>query len=241
MPRIRTIKPEFWTSEQIVECSTNARLLFIGLWTFADDSGIHPASTKRLKMEIFPGDPFTDEEVDALVGELIANDLVRRYSVDGKDFWIVTGWADHQRIDRPNPKYPRPLDDHSTNVRRAVVGRSPPERKRKGKETEGKRKGKEEKGDSGDEVEEISMPANLAGEKFVAAWGEWIAYRTERKLTKTSRTLKQQLAKLSTVGPERAIECLEQSIECGWAGIFPDKKGEKNGQRTTSPGQRFAE
>lgn len=31
MARIRSIKPEFWVSEQIGECSTNARLTFIGL------------------------------------------------------------------------------------------------------------------------------------------------------------------------------------------------------------------
>ena len=33
---------------------SDARLLFIGLWTFCDDRGVHPASAKRIKMEIFP-------------------------------------------------------------------------------------------------------------------------------------------------------------------------------------------
>ena len=42
MARIRTIKPEFWTSEQVVDCSPTARLLFIGLWNFCDDGGVHP-------------------------------------------------------------------------------------------------------------------------------------------------------------------------------------------------------
>jgi hypothetical protein len=56
--RMRTVKPEFWTSEQVVECSPNARLLFIGLWNFCDDSGIHPAATKRLKRDVFPADNF---------------------------------------------------------------------------------------------------------------------------------------------------------------------------------------
>ena len=56
MARIRTIKPEFWTSDQVVECSFAARLLFIGMWNFCDDYGVHPASLRKLKMEIFPGD-----------------------------------------------------------------------------------------------------------------------------------------------------------------------------------------
>ena len=56
MSRIRTVKPEFWTSEQIIACSPIARLLFIGLWNFCDDNGVHPASYIRLKAEVFPPD-----------------------------------------------------------------------------------------------------------------------------------------------------------------------------------------
>ena len=39
MPRIRTIKPEFWTDEKVGECSIPARLLFIATWNIADDRG----------------------------------------------------------------------------------------------------------------------------------------------------------------------------------------------------------
>ena len=67
MGRIRTIKPEFWTSEQIMECSPNARLLFIGIWNFCDDAGIHPASPKTLKAEIFPSDDISASQVARLV------------------------------------------------------------------------------------------------------------------------------------------------------------------------------
>ena len=108
MARIRSIKPEFWTSEQIVECSPHARLLFIGLWTFCDDNGIHPASCKRLKMEIFPGDDFTERDLDTMIGELLASGLVEQYSVANRDYWIVTGWAKHQKVDKPTYRHPPP-------------------------------------------------------------------------------------------------------------------------------------
>ena len=39
MARIRTIKPEFFTSEDIVALSPLARLLFIALWCEADREG----------------------------------------------------------------------------------------------------------------------------------------------------------------------------------------------------------
>ena len=76
MPRIRTIKPEYWTSEQVVELSIEARLAFIGLWNFADDWGRHPASARSLKLRVFPGDNI---DAEALVEELVANGLLFEY------------------------------------------------------------------------------------------------------------------------------------------------------------------
>ncbi len=111
MSRIRTVKPEFWTSEQVVSCSSLARLLFIGLWNFCDDHGVHPASYVRLKAEIFPADNYTIENIKSWVGELIQNELVREYAVNNKSYWIVTGWSNHQRIDKPTYRHPLPLSD----------------------------------------------------------------------------------------------------------------------------------
>lgn len=129
LARIRTIKPEFWTSAQVAECSTNARLLFVGLWNFCDDGGIHPASVKRLRMEVFPGDPFRDADIQKLIDELIRSKLIVEFESQGEAYWCVTGWH-HQKIDRPSRKYPQPtLADISSNARRIIDDHSPPEGK----------------------------------------------------------------------------------------------------------------
>ena len=133
MARIRTIKPEFWTSEQVMECSTTSRLLFIGMWNFCDDAGNHPAAYRTLKAEVFPADDFTALQVEALVSELIASGLVAEYEADGKRYWHVTGWH-HQRIEKPNFKHPthenrRPVEERSPTSRRPVEERSTPEGK----------------------------------------------------------------------------------------------------------------
>lgn len=129
MARIRTIKPEFWTSEQVAECSTNARLLFVGLWNFCDDAGRHQASCRRVLMEVFPGDPFSVEQVAGWIAELVAAGLLIEYEAQGKAYWQVTGWH-HQKIDRPTVRHPGPeFDEHSTNDQRALDDRSPPEGK----------------------------------------------------------------------------------------------------------------
>ncbi len=115
MARIRTIKPEFWTSEQVMECSMNARLLFIGLWNFCDDKGRHAYSPRTIKAEVLPGDNFTADEIDGLLQELSLNGLVSIYAVGDKKFLQVTGWH-HQRIDKPQKaKHPSPIEDHSEN------------------------------------------------------------------------------------------------------------------------------
>ena len=133
MPRIRTVKPEFWSHGQVVECSTNARLLFIGLWNFCDDAGRHPVRLKQIKAEVFPADDLSPEAIRGMIDELAENDLITLYVNDNKQFLQVNGWH-HQKIDKPQtPRYPGMLDDGSTNDRRMVA----PDRigkERKGKE-----------------------------------------------------------------------------------------------------------
>ena len=115
MSRIRTIKPEFWTSEQVVNCSRDARLLFIGLWSFSDDAGAHPASFLRAKMEIFPGESdFTTDHIKTLINELSKNELLREYIINNQSYWQITGWQKHQRIDKPTYKYPPPESELKT-------------------------------------------------------------------------------------------------------------------------------
>jgi hypothetical protein len=108
MARIRTIKPEFWTAEQVMELSRDARLLFVGMWNFCDDQGVHPAALKTLKAEVFPGDDITGDDVKRMIDEIIAQGLLCEFEHENRRWWHVTGWK-HQLINRPTPsRYPRP-------------------------------------------------------------------------------------------------------------------------------------
>lgn len=120
MARNRMIKPSFWVSTQVVECSFKARLLFIGLWNFCDDQGVHPANYKSVKMEIFPGDDIPPEEIRRLVDELLTTGLLSQFEAEGKDYWWVTGWK-HQKIDRPTNLYPDPNEyTHLKDIQRTI-------------------------------------------------------------------------------------------------------------------------
>lgn len=145
MPRIRTIKPEFCTSDQVADCSTTARLLFVLMWLFCDDAGRHPDNAKRLKMECFPGDAITTDQIESLLQELIAAGLLIRYQHSGSRFLQVTGWKKHQKIEKASYKYP-PLDargcpteiEISTTIRRPFDDYSSTVNPRKGMEGNGK-------------------------------------------------------------------------------------------------------
>lgn len=137
MARIRTIKPEFWANEQVMECSPMARLLFIGLWNFCDDGGNHPASAKTIKAEIFPGDDIASTDIQLLLDELASNLLIELYTAQDKSFWHVTGWR-HQKIDKPTLKYPDFPEEIPKQARLDLVDSSPPEGKGKGRVREGR-------------------------------------------------------------------------------------------------------
>jgi hypothetical protein len=139
--RIRTIKPEICTSEQVNSVSEGAELLFIKLWLHCDDRGVHPDSVARLKMECFPGrDEVTRAAVADRLEELVAARLVVRFDAEGEKWLAVPGWQKHQRIDRPSYRYPEPpatlirraLDEGSTSARRGLATES------KGVESKGK-------------------------------------------------------------------------------------------------------
>lgn len=130
MARIRTIKPDFWTDEKIVELSFEARLFFIGSWNFADDNGNLQRSAKKLKMQIFPADAI---DCEPLIQSLMAHGLLSEYEVNGEKYLHIKGFTAHQVINRPSKtglpvpgsgSTPTPLtDDSLTEGSRKGVGR----------------------------------------------------------------------------------------------------------------------
>lgn len=95
MPRIRTIKPDFFIHERLAQRSVQARLLFIGLWTLADGEGRLEDRPLRIKAQLFP---YEDFPVEACLAELAEGQHVARYEAGGLALIQVTGFRKHQRI-----------------------------------------------------------------------------------------------------------------------------------------------
>lgn len=110
MARIRTIKPDFFTSLTVNELTVLARLTFIGLWTYADDEGRAVDDARLVKAALYPlDDTVSCGVVEAVLGELAGHGLIHRYSAGPKRFLSVRGFGEHQRINRPTPsRIPEP-------------------------------------------------------------------------------------------------------------------------------------
>jgi hypothetical protein len=243
MARIRSIKPEFWTSEQVADCSPTARLLFVGLWTFSDDYGAQPYAPRTIKMQIFPGDPFTTNEIEGLLFELISAGLIKTYHIEDKRYLLITGWH-HQKIEKPNQKYPPPIefDDQSPTIRRPVGDSSPPDTDTD-TDTEGIQRG-EDKEDNPPFVpeepkqgkrktqkceKEFSLPEYIPTE----VWTAYIDIRVKKRAAKTDSALWliiEELEKIKEKHGHNPVEVLKKSIRSGWTDVYPLKDGGGNGK-----------
>lgn len=102
MARIRTIKPKFWDDTKIGKLSRDARLLYIGLWTFSDDIGVVIGDTIWLKSKIFPYDQIQIQQFEKWIMELVRNGFICLLSYKSERFIYLPNFTRHQVINRPN-------------------------------------------------------------------------------------------------------------------------------------------
>jgi hypothetical protein len=116
--RIRSIKPEFFTSEAIAALPLSARLTFIGLWTYVDDNGVGLDNELLITAAIWPLERDNLETLARTredLATLSRDGLVSRYRDSRKSYLYVTSWDEHQKVDHPRkPRYPRPGEATAT-------------------------------------------------------------------------------------------------------------------------------
>lgn len=112
--RIRSLKPEMWQDEKIGRVTRDARLLFVGLITLADDEGRFRAPAPLVLGHIYPWDTVSPRRLESWMRELEEVGLVVRYEVGGQRYGHLPGWAKHQVINRARPSM---LPEPSVNGR----------------------------------------------------------------------------------------------------------------------------
>lgn len=92
--RSRNIKPGFFINEQLAEVDFQTRLLFIGLWCFADREGRFEWIPKRIKAALFPYDDKLN--IDKMLCNLMSLHFITRNDNIG----YIENFAKHQH---PHP------------------------------------------------------------------------------------------------------------------------------------------
>ena len=99
--RIRTIKPQFWGSHDTARLSRDARLLFIGLISMADDEGRFLASSAAISGYVFPNDEIPAKKLREWVNELADVGVIHLYNIQGVSYGQIPTFRTHQRISHP--------------------------------------------------------------------------------------------------------------------------------------------
>lgn len=150
MARKRMISPEIWDSQNFSTLSDLAKIVFISLFSHADDEGRGRADPTYIKSSTFPYDEGRRvADIKSALSEIARSMSVQFYSVNGIEFYFMTSWARWQKIDKPSKsKFPPPpiageggavhssekFDEPSTNIRRTLDEDSPPNRNKNRKE-----------------------------------------------------------------------------------------------------------
>lgn len=104
MARKRMIDPSIWESEDFSKLSYLGRLLWIGLFSNADDEGRGKANVAYLKSHLFAYDEeLSVNDVEKALKEIENKMSIRFYEVDGKRFYQLTKWDKFQTINKPTP------------------------------------------------------------------------------------------------------------------------------------------
>lgn len=102
-PRIRTLKPETWQDEKMGRVSRDARLLFVGLITLADDDGQFRSLPSQVLGHIYPYDQDAPRKLERWMRELTDVGVVVIYEHSGVQYGAIPNFRRHQRISRPTP------------------------------------------------------------------------------------------------------------------------------------------
>lgn len=172
MARIRTIKPEFWDSPGTGRASLRARLFFIAMWNYADDWGIGDGHPLRLLSFAFPNDGTSDVEprnFRHLASEVAECFDVAWYEVDGRAFYSIPSWEEHQRTEK-KARRKNPTPDQANSFLYGSASDNPP--LEVGSADDGRGKGEEGsgKGEGGEEPLSAANASDPVGDLIPADW-----------------------------------------------------------------------
>lgn len=252
MAKIRSIKPEFWADEKLASIPIQARLLFIGTWSYADDNGVLRGNPAYIKSLIFPyDDNLRVGEVKRWIDALVEARMLIPFMFKGESYYMIRTFRSHQRIDT---RYLNELIP-SSDLEAILPHVEPPTSPRRGPDeptalevevdmevdntpyiplsgdgidsSDSKfsvKRQKEKKEKVARKRKELDI--SIVKPTFQPIVADWLAYKSERGQTYQQRGFEafyRKLTELSSGSADTARSIIEQSMANNWAGIFSIK------------------
>jgi len=112
-PRLLSI--EMLTDDACMEWSAEQRLLYLGLFNYAEDSGCFKARLQDILLKILPMLQTSKNELKKWLEQMTAEGYLYHYEVDGEDYYHITKFQEIVVFHKTKPRKPRiPLPDYMT-------------------------------------------------------------------------------------------------------------------------------
>ena len=119
MARKRMIDPTIWDSEDFGKLSELAKIVFIGLFSLADDEGRGRCNPEYLKSKLFPyKGNLRSADIEKTLSEISSNMSVIFYLCDEKQYYWLYNWNTWQKIDRPTSSKIPAFDENDETIQR---------------------------------------------------------------------------------------------------------------------------
>ncbi len=112
------IDPSIWADEDFGRLSSDAKVMFIGMISNADDEGRLPGDSIYLSATIFPFNGLSPQKASRICKEIEEKMKSATFFVEkSKKYIQLEKFLIYQSINRPTPsKYPQPRKDEKTHV-----------------------------------------------------------------------------------------------------------------------------
>ena len=122
MARGRIVDTRIWSNENFAALPCWAQLLQIGIVTNADDQGRMKANPAYLRSVVFPYGEMSLKDIAEWLCAIEANDTIRRYEVDGKEYLQLLKWWDYQSLSFAMPSDCPAPSDWKDRIRYTIKG-----------------------------------------------------------------------------------------------------------------------
>lgn len=240
MPRQRMIKPKFWEDKKIGKLRPESRLMYIGMWNFADDKGVLSNDPVLIKARIFPYDKDMNvARIAKMLQEMEEMKLFKVIEWNGDSYIYIHNFLKHQKINKPNlDELNIPVDelekitDESRNDHGLFTDESRPKREEEEKISKEEREEKKKE----DLHPLLILPFD---DQFKNFWVQWKNYRSKQhgfkyKSVQSEQAAVNDLCNKAKGIKEIAIAMIQQSMSKGWKDFYELKNFNSDAKFTSN-------